>query len=166
MNKPKQSSSNKKKKKKGTQKQELSFSHFLLLRLKFEKREPGLSGPAMRRARSQCDKLGFSANAAEWQRRTSLKILTLVPQEVSWGRKGIEKGAAAEALSLHFFSLWEKAAHFRVWTKHKEPSPCRLQGNASQQRPQMFPSRLPSAFPSHFWVMVVLGKTEMIAVSP
>ena len=66
----------------------------------------------------------FAANAAEQQRQNSLKPLALVSQEASWG-EGIEK-AAAEALSLHFFSLWEKAPDFRVWTKRKEPSPCPL----------------------------------------
>lgn len=104
----------------------------------------------MRRA-SQCEKLGFSANAAEQQRQNSLKTLTLVPQEVSWGRKDTEKGAAAEALSLHFFSLWEKAAHFRVWTKARSHLLVPYKkGNASQKRSQMFLSWLPSAFPWHF----------------
>jgi len=69
-------------------------------------------------------------NAAEQQRRNSLKPLALVSQEASWG-EGIEK-AAAEPMSLHFCFLfcssWEKAADFRVWTKHKEPSTCRSGG--------------------------------------
>lgn len=69
-------------------------------------------------------RLLFAVKAAEQQRRNRLKPLTLVSQEASWG-EGIEKAAvaAAEALSLHFFSLWEKAADFRVWTKRTESSP-------------------------------------------
>lgn len=111
-----------------TQKQELSFSCFLLLRLEFEKKELRLPGPAIRRAKSHCEELGFSSlvDAAERQRQNSLKPLAVVSQEASWG-EGIEK-AAAEASSLRVFSLWEKTADFMVWAKSKEPSPWPLQG--------------------------------------
>lgn len=168
MNKPKPTLLQWKKHSCSTQKQELSFSRFLLLRLEFEK-EPRLCGSAIRRARSHCEKLGFSSL---WKQLSS-------KGETGWSHSLLFPRKQAGVKVLRKQQQQQRLCHYTSFHcgKRQQTSGSGLnvqshlllsyeKGSASQWRPQLFPPWLPSAFPSHFWAMVVLGKVGMIARSP
>lgn len=143
MNKPKQPSSNGKKHSCSTQKRELSFSHFLLLRLKFEKKEPRLSGPAISRARSHCEKLGFSSLRTQLSSKdeTVWSHSLLFPRKQA-GAKVLRKQQQQQRFghgSSFFFPSWEKAARSGLNIRSHLLVPYK-KGNVSKQRPHIFPS--------------------------
>lgn len=127
-----------------TQKRELSFSHFLLLRLKFEKKEPRLSGLAIRRVESHCEKLGFSPL---WM-QLSGKDKTVWSRSLLFPRKqaGVKLLRKQQQRLRHCAAFRCGKRQKTSWSGLKVRNHLLVpykEGNALQLRPQMFLSCFP-----------------------